>query len=1030
MESNLKLILSSATTSGVVELSGFEQITLKKSVADITDLSKRKNAYTLNFTVGGGENNNKLFNHIFEIGADSTFDSRKKAKCWLLQDSISIIEGVLQLVNISVDAQQKIIYELTISDEAKDLFLEIGEGYIEDLDYSSLAHTLSFSAVTNSWTGGTDYFYPLVDYSYDLAFNDINGTNNVSGMTLNKMFPAISVKYIFDKIISETGKSIKSTFLTGATFASLFIPFNGDASGNLSEDFITQRTYKATAPTETLVNYTAVTNVFFSGANSFVADYSVRVPATNDSTGGNFDGGGLYDNVNFIYTSNTYSIQRFTSVGSYELQNTGLNGVYFSGSGGNTAQLVGFNWYRSSYGAGGIYPFYQSWLTPPSFANNIITQTPFLNGAIGSQFGILTPGETVWCDFLYKAAVNKSLITGGTGNLVRFKPNAYIYNEMSGQVVVNTPVDMQLFVPKKIKKTDFIKSIVLMFNLIVETDKDNANQLIIEPSHVYYSGGTIKNWTNKLDTSKKATVQLVSNTQPKKTVFSYKQDKDYLNEFYYESINRTYGDYIYNNDNDFNNAEKRIEVIFSPTPSDNIRGSDSVVVPKIYKKENNNTYGRTDHNIRILQKSLPQFSTSGDTFIVQGQNAGNFYPCLNHLSHPITGTTDINWGANDYVYWTLNEITENNLVNTYWKKSLDEYNDKDARIVTAYFNLSPSDINQFKFSDSIYVKGLTSDGGHYFKVNAIEYVPTARGSSKVELIKVKETTITASTKTIYKKDAIFLSSARSSLTLGSSQNYGSGSLAIGDGNIVLSDRSFVLGADNILQNNTEGAFVLGSGNTIASGIYGTSIFGNNISATTTGATYIENLIVTSGFTFNGLPLTSYTDSTEYVTSGTSGYMTIRASNDTSIDSTGSYSVALGNATKSTGNSSFAAGFLASATSIASFACGSNNLSSGIGSFAGGVDNKGGANARASFVFGSGHTISSAGEYSAILGGTGITVTQACLVAVPDFAIKKHLPVPTSSGDTSGTVGQITWNDSYMFIKTNTGWGRVAIDYGF
>lgn len=38
--------------------------------------------------------------------------------------------------------------------------------------------------------------------------------------------------------------------------------------------------------------------------------------------------------------------------------------------------------------------------------------------------------------------------------------------------------------------------------------------------------------------------------------------------------------------------------------------------------------------------------------------------------------------------------------------------------------------------------------------------------------------------------------------------------------------------------------------------------------------------------------------------------------------------------------------------------------------------------------------------------------------------------PSSSGDTSGNIGDIAWDDNYMYVKTNTGWGRSALSYGF
>lgn len=38
--------------------------------------------------------------------------------------------------------------------------------------------------------------------------------------------------------------------------------------------------------------------------------------------------------------------------------------------------------------------------------------------------------------------------------------------------------------------------------------------------------------------------------------------------------------------------------------------------------------------------------------------------------------------------------------------------------------------------------------------------------------------------------------------------------------------------------------------------------------------------------------------------------------------------------------------------------------------------------------------------------------------------------PSSSGDTYGVLGEITWDDSYAYVKTNNGWGRINLDYGF
>ena len=37
---------------------------------------------------------------------------------------------------------------------------------------------------------------------------------------------------------------------------------------------------------------------------------------------------------------------------------------------------------------------------------------------------------------------------------------------------------------------------------------------------------------------------------------------------------------------------------------------------------------------------------------------------------------------------------------------------------------------------------------------------------------------------------------------------------------------------------------------------------------------------------------------------------------------------------------------------------------------------------------------------------------------------------TTSGDTNGSIGDMAWNDNYLYIRTNMGWGRISLDYSF
>ena len=71
-----------------------------------------------------------------------------------------------------------------------------------------------------------------------------------------------------------------------------------------------------------------------------------------------------------------------------------------------------------------------------------------------------------------------------------------------------------------------------------------------------------------------------------------------------------------------------------------------------------------------------------------------------------------------------------------------------------------------------------------------------------------------------------------------------------------------------------------------------------------------------------------------------------------------------------------------------------------------------------------------GNRSAILGGTQITGTSSNMVYVPDLTITKFATPPTTTSDPVGDVGMITWDNTYLYVKTNTGWGRISLSYAF
>lgn len=177
---------------------------------------------------------------------------------------------------------------------------------------------------------------------------------------------------------------------------------------------------------------------------------------------------------------------------------------------------------------------------------------------------------------------------------------------------------------------------------------------------------------------------------------------------------------------------------------------------------------------------------------------------------------------------------------------------------------------------------------------------------------------------------------------------------------------------------------------------------------------------------------------------------------------GQYSHSQNKGTLASGDNSHAGGVGTVSYGIVSFAHGDNNESNGPLSVSlGGMNNivtsgdtDGGAILggyeneitflspsddvkQSAIIGGSGNTVNSfmsaiiggenntvSGSRSVVLGGTGINAINSDTTYVPNFVISTSY-TPTSSADTTGEPGSITWDNNYLYYKDNSGWKRLS-----
>lgn len=668
-----------------LEVNSNEPISLIYNIANIADISARNSSFSKTITVPETAVNRQIFGDIANLSVDSNFNSNKKTKCWVLSDSVVIFEGYLQLKKANVDLSNNITnYECVIYADNDNLYKELGESELTDLDFSELNHFWSSANVVQSWTASWEggYFYPLIDYGSDFNYNDINGSFNAltqGKLKSTQLFPSTNVKYILNKIFNAAGYSYNSEFLESDVFKALYIPFNRDGlvrttegtndklyiGINTAQEFVTNKLLVIASPT-----YSNSGTGRVLPNETLQTIWTGRIPFNVETTPYG-DPNGLWSSTKWEYTApqefiGQNFICRFDITMPYHTTSTDWRRSF----GNNYFTSICFKRSKNPDTgldvAGGVIVPVNGSTNPVIFSTEQIPDLQFnsdfsrATGTImadaldGVSARKLYPGEKLWVEVKVGVS-NIKAVSGGLAVygvppnysvnrwyipqnkvVVRFNPSCGIWNSLSTVVRLDETIQYNNVIPLKVKQKDFLNSLVKMFNLIIEPSKEFDRVLNIEPRDDYYASGSIKDWSRKLDISEAIEIDILSDTQNKKVTFKYKDDSDYYNvDYKTKRGGLAYGADEIVFDNDFISNEKTIELTFSPTPLVKMPGSNAIIIPKIGKIDNS-LFSKTSHNIRILTKYL---SSTDSTWVY-----GDFSPVTTGQFNGLTYLTSNGYG--------------------------------------------------------------------------------------------------------------------------------------------------------------------------------------------------------------------------------------------------------------------------------------------------------------------------------------------------------------------------------------------------
>jgi len=714
------------------------------------------------------------------------------------------------LIKININPDNSIVYECSIIGAGGSLFVDIGEKYItgnantsDDLNFSAYNHNYTRAnqiASRTTYLGtGAGYVYPLID----------RGTNGGSDIIWNvkDFLPCFSIYEYISKIISATGRTFTSTFLNTAEFKKLYCYPNitkielSQAQLDNKQFYVGLNSNVNINPTftvagtifdvDTIVSYNKETTPFFdsgtqySGSTAVIAytgEYNLvnvnkfRFSFTHTNVNVAYmlaalniesyiekstDGGVTWNYINNDYRfwagSNTTNGEKRYDVGVNYTDTVAVATGSITLNAGDIVR-AGAYFYTSPYSTLGLgFDFYNS-------AN--VRQAGGFNPSAAAPFG--------WSFFL-------DLISGNTTT-----DNQFYCLATNKEVVEGNAIDANQTLPTKIKQKDFFKSIVQAFNLYVDVDKDNENNLIIETFDEFYDADIV-DYENKTDLAKEQSIN-PNLLEGKRYIFAYKDDADYYNTLYKNTWNETYGTEQIDVVNDFIKSDKKNELIFSATPQVGNYGM-GIAMPKIYQLDGTNKK-TIAANIRMLYCAV-KTTTNPYTYKQQGQTdlVTNDYLYAGMEDDPFNPTVSLMFGPPKEVYYNyINAyFTTNNLYNRYHRNYLKNLINKDAKFVTKYLWLNEKDIYLFNFRNRLFIDGA------YYIVNKIEnYNPLELTSTKVELVKLLDTDVFTPTSVLISGDTAINAGQdiqnyrlNSSLNVGTNiQNRGTNCLAIGE-NIVI-----------------------------------------------------------------------------------------------------------------------------------------------------------------------------------------------------------------------------------------------------
>ena len=705
-------------------------VPLNFGVSDVRDFTSKTGSFSKSIKIAGTKHNNLVFDHIFDVNnVTLEFNINTKQQCLIEQDGEIVLDNaIMQLIDVQkistgMGYDEQIEYTITVKDTVSELFTDIGNKLLTDLDFSDFNHTYQASDVIASFDhdkeDGYKYILPIADdASYDLT----------------EMKPAVYVWQYLNRIFAKAGYSYQFDEMVQIGFDKLLIPYNGGKSKvseatQVAVEVIAEKTTSQlitgvklnNVGTETKLNINTEIkddqNVYNPTLSQYTSPFNLYVPNQLEYQI-EIDYDLKFRNNEFVdvYLNGQISSKPFIEctsggvfpLGIVEVVANSVNPICYIAPDGFTVIDANYSGYADLASGDTIIS---------SGVNNLILSATDIAFTDVLELQMYTTLNTSPQFFRVtdNAPANVTYVVTVNSIKIRVIPSAE-------SLAFGFPVVMNDFIPANIKQSDFLKSLFTMFNLFVIPNIDNPKDIIIQTRDSYYDSGTVKDFTKQLCKELPQTLTFLPELTAKKLTLTYSDDTDTLNVGYKKNVNETYGQTQYIFDNEYIKNEAINKVIFGASPFITapfgatvmgINGSEPKTLPRIVYDG-----GKLPCGYYQINDTPTQWLSV------------NEYPYVGHFSAPVNPDKDFNFGTCDYYFEnTYGVIPYNNLGNTYWRRTMAQIN--SGSLYSVYLNVNSFQVANLRLNDKIYL-----DRAYWIINKVIDYDANSNAPTKFELLSV------------------------------------------------------------------------------------------------------------------------------------------------------------------------------------------------------------------------------------------------------------------------------------------------------